>query len=149
MSRPRPVELAVAFDDGTAVSTVINPQRDLGDARQAYGITACDVLLAPTLVEAWGVIASMLAGCTPVGVGIDETLGLIDFELKRLGHVTSMPLGVDVPVAALGPDHRRALSGRTALGRAIAVLNALTSSGSADAGSTAFSEPEPSVTVAF
>ncbi|WP_420113459.1 ATP-dependent DNA helicase, partial [Pseudactinotalea sp.] len=28
-SRPRPVELAVAFDDGTAVSTLINPQRDL------------------------------------------------------------------------------------------------------------------------
>lgn len=25
MSRPRPVELAVAFDDGTAVSTLINP----------------------------------------------------------------------------------------------------------------------------
>src|SRR6201991_2536648 len=38
MSRPRPVELAVAFDDGTAVSTVVNPQRDLADARQAYGI---------------------------------------------------------------------------------------------------------------
>jgi hypothetical protein len=52
MSRPRPVELA--------------------DARQAYGITACDVLLAPALLEAWGVIAPMLTGCTPVGLGIEK-----------------------------------------------------------------------------
>jgi hypothetical protein len=147
MSRPRPVELAVAFDDGTAVSTVVNPQRDLADARQAYGITACDVLLAPTLLEAWDVIAPMLAGCTPVGVGIDETLGLIDFELKRLGHVVSMPLGVDVPLAALEPNHLHALSDRTALGRAAMVLNASTTSGFADMGFTAFSEPEPSETL--
>ena len=96
MSRPRPVEFAVAFDDGTAVSTLINPQRDLADAKQAYGITVSDVLLAPTLAEAWEVIAPMLAGCTPVGVGIDETLGLIDFELKRLGLVVPTPLGADV-----------------------------------------------------
>jgi hypothetical protein len=147
MSRPRPVELAVAFDDGTAVSTVVNPQRDLADARQAYGITACDVLLAPTLVEAWDVIAPMLAGCTPVGVGIDDTLGLIDFELKRLGHVTSMPLGMDMPLAALEPEYRRALSAGTALGRALAVLDAVTSSGFADPASTAFVEPEPSETL--
>ena len=96
MSRPRPVELAVAFDDGTAISTLINPQRDLADARKAFGIGVSDVLLAPTLREAWAVIAPMLAGCTPVGVGVDETLGLIDFELKRLGYVTVMPLGVEL-----------------------------------------------------
>ncbi|MDF2824775.1 MAG: helicase, partial [Mycobacterium sp.] len=78
LSRPRPVEVAVAFDDGTAISSLINPQRDLADARRAYGITAADVLLAPTLAEAWSVLAPMLAGCTPVGVGVDETLGLID-----------------------------------------------------------------------
>ena len=96
MSRPRPVELAVAFDDGTAISTLVNPQRDLADARKAFGISVSDVLLAPTLREAWAVIAPMLAGCTPVGVGVDETLGLIDFELKRLGYVTAMPLGVEL-----------------------------------------------------
>lgn len=65
MSRPRPVELAVAFDDGTAISTLINPQRDLADARTAFGISVSDVLLAPTLREAWTVIAPMLEGCTP------------------------------------------------------------------------------------
>ena len=143
MSRPRPVELAVAFDDGTAVTTVVNPQRDLADARQAYGITASDVLLAPTLAEAWGLIAPMLAGCTPVGVGIDEVLGLVDFELKRLSLVTAMPMGIDLPDAGLEPGTRRDLAGRTALERAMAMLKAHDRVGSTDAGSTPFAEPEP------
>lgn len=133
MSRPRPVELAVAFDDGTAVSTLINPQRDLADARNAFGISVSDVLLAPTLREAWAVIAPMLAGCTPVGGGVDETLGLIDFELKRLGHVAVMPLGVE-----LG---RVPVTGRTALERARSALKAHASA-EVDAGSSPFEEPE-------
>ena len=145
MSRPRPVELAVAFDDGTAVSTLINPQRDLGDARQAYGISVSDVLLAPTLAEAWEVIAPMLAGCTPVGAGIDETLGLIDFELKRLGLVLPLPLGADVPM--LGAEHRQGLAAGTALERARAALDAFSHSESEDLGSTAFEEPEPSESI--
>ncbi|MGO9155125.1 AAA family ATPase [Mycobacterium sp.] len=144
MSRPRPVELAVAFDDGTAVSSVINPQRDLADARQSYGIKVSDVLLAPTLAEAWSVIAPMLAGCTPIGVGIDETLGLIDFELKRLGHVTAMPLGIEVPPTALESTHRRALAASTALERAFALLDARVKAGANDSSSTPFGEPEQS-----
>jgi ATP-dependent DNA helicase PIF1 len=136
MSRPRPVEFAVAFDDGTAVTTLVNPQRDLADARQAYGITVSDVLLAPTLAEAWQVIAPMLAGCTPVGAGIDETLGLIDFELKRLGLVVATPLGADV--------RGRAPSSGTALDRARAALEAFTASGEGDSGASAFDDPEPS-----
>ena len=134
MSRPRPVEFAVAFDDGTAVSTVVNPQRDLADARQAYGITTSDVLLAPTLREAWAVIAPMLAGCTPVGSRIDETLGLIDFELKRLGYVTAMPLGIEVSGRS---------SGSTALERARAALEAHARSDVDDGGASAFDDPEP------
>ncbi|MGL6234634.1 MAG: AAA family ATPase [Segniliparus sp.] len=147
MSRPRPVELAVAFDDGTAVSSVINPQRDLADARRVYGITACDVLLAPNLVEAWGMIAPMLHGCTPVGVRIDETLGLIDFELKRLGHVSKMPLGVDIPLTAVRIGHRASLTSGTALERALANLSAATAPGFEDMGSTAFGESEPPETL--
>lgn len=96
MSRPRPVEIGVAFDDGTSISTLINPQRDLGNARDAYGIQVTDVLLAPTLPEAWAVLAPLLAGCTPVGVDIDYKLGLLDFELKRLGVVQPLPLGVQL-----------------------------------------------------
>lgn len=135
MSRPRPIELAVAFDDGTAVSTLVNPQRDLADARRAYGITVSDVLLAPTLAEAWQVIAPMLAGCTPVGVGVDETLGLIDFELKRLGHVVAVPLGAEV--------RGRAASG-SALDRARAALDAFRRSGADDSGAQPFEEPDES-----
>ncbi|MEO3761027.1 AAA family ATPase [Mycobacterium sp. B14F4] len=138
MSRPRPVELAVAFDDGTAVSTLINPQRDLADARNAYGISVSDVLLAPTLLEAWAVIAPMLAGCTPVGVSVDETLGLIDFELKRLGHVAVMPLGIELRGARV--------AGRTALERARSAL-AAHASADTEHGSSAFEEPEAAESV--
>ncbi|NDK30916.1 AAA family ATPase [Nesterenkonia haasae] len=94
--RPRPVEIAVAFEDGTAISTLVNPQRDLADARNAYGISAVDVLLAPSLAEAWTLVQHAVAGCTPVGVGIDRTLALIDFELKRLGHVVPLAFGIEV-----------------------------------------------------
>ncbi|MFG1930010.1 AAA family ATPase [Mycobacterium sp. NPDC048908] len=142
MSRPRPVELAVAFDDGTAVTTLINPQRDLADARTAFGINVSDVLLAPTLREAWAVIAPMLAGCTPVGAGIDDTLGLIDFELKRLGYVTAMPLGVELGDALRGAR----VSGRTALERAQSALAAHGGSDS-ERGSSAFEEPEPAESI--
>lgn len=138
MSRPRPVELAVAFDDGTALSTVVNPQRDMADARQAYGITVSDVLLAPTLREAWAVIAPMLAGYTPVGFGIDETLGLIDFELKRLGHVTAMPLGLQVSGAS---------DASTALARARDALDSHAQSGLEDGSASPFDEPEASDSV--
>lgn len=138
MSRPRPVELAVAFDDGTAVSTLINPQRDLADARQAYRIGVADVLLAPTLAEAWAVIAPMLAGCTPVGVKIDEALGLIDFELKRLGQVAPMPLGVELRGAPL--------TGDTALQRARTALERLDAV-DVDSGSS-FEEPDETAALA-
>ena len=85
MSRPRPVEFAVAFDDGTAVTTLVNPQRDLADARKAFGINVSDVLLAPTLREAWAVVAPMMAGFTPVGVGVDETLGFDRLRAEEAG----------------------------------------------------------------
>ncbi|ADU01124.1 AAA family ATPase [Mycolicibacterium gilvum] len=133
MSRPRPVELAVAFDDGTAVTTLVNPQRDLADARKAFGIKVSDVLLAPTLREAWAVIAPMLAGATPVGPGVDETLGLLDFELKRLGFVTPMPLGVEL--------RGTRAQGRTALERARSALQAHRAA-DAEGGASAFDDPE-------
>ncbi|MDG4663784.1 AAA family ATPase [Mycobacterium sp. 236(2023)] len=137
MSRPRPVELAVAFDDGTAVTTLINPQRDLADARAAFGITVSDVLMAPTLREAWAVIAPMLAGRTPVGVGVDEQLGLLDFELKRLGFVTAMPLGIELRGTRIRGD--------TALERARAALDAHRDS-DAESGSSAFDDPDSAET---
>lgn len=132
--RPRPVEIAVAFEDGTAISTLVNPQRDLADARTAYGVSAADVLLAPTLAEAWGLIGHAVAGCTPVGPGIDRTLGLLDFELKRLGHVVPLAFGIEVG----GASPRDFAS---ALDAARAALDSF-DSGRADVlSATAFDEP--------
>ncbi|MDZ4269625.1 MAG: AAA family ATPase, partial [Mycobacterium sp.] len=79
--------------------------------------------------------APMLAGYTPVGVGIDETMGLIDFELKRLGYVTPMPMGVDIP-------RRAVTAGRSAVDVAVATMHAFTELGVADTGSSAFDEPD-------
>lgn len=138
MSRPRPVEIAVAFDDGTAVSTLVNPTRDLANAREAYGISVTDVLLAPTLPEVWSVLGPLLEGFTPVGAGTDEALGLIDFELKRLGLVTPLPLGIEVPTDTLTADDRRALRAPTALARARAALAAFERSGVSDSSANSF-----------
>lgn len=129
LSRPRPVEIAVAFDDGTAISTLINPQRDLADARTAYGIATRDVLLAPTLAEAWAVLAPALEGACPIGVGTDEALVLIDVELKRLGIVTPLPLGTELSVADLTPAERQGLAAGRALGRARTAMQVATRTG--------------------
>lgn len=96
LARPRPVEIAIAFEDGSATSTLVNPQRDAGQARLEHGIAAADLMLAPTLAQAWAALAPRLAGWTPMGVGVDRQMGLIDHELKRLGVVAALPLGVEV-----------------------------------------------------
>lgn len=138
MSRPRPVEIGVAFSDGTGISTLVNPQRDLDDARTAYGISVTDVLLAPTLRQAWAVLGPLLEGTTPVGVDTDLTLGLIDFELKRLGRVVPLPLAVELPRTSLRPDERRGLASGRALERARAALAAQQRLGCADASAGPF-----------
>lgn len=138
MSRPRPVEIAVAFEDGSAISTLVNPQSDLADAREAYGISVNDVLLAPTLAEAWTAFGPILEGATPVGVATDDTLSLIDFELKRLGHVLPLPLGIDLPSHELHPSERTSLYAGSALERARAALKAHARLAVDDPGANAF-----------
>lgn len=138
MSRPRPVEIGVAFSDGTGISTLVNPQRDLGDARTAYGISVTDVLLAPTLPQAWAVLAPLLEGSTPVGVDADLTLGFVDFELKRLGRTVPLPLAVELPRDALEPAERRALASGRALDRARATLAVHSRLDRTDASASAF-----------
>ncbi len=138
-SRPRPVELAVVFEESsgpdTAVTTLINPERDLADARTAYGIGADDVLFAPTMSQAWATIAPLLEGLVPVGVGIDETLAKIDFELKRLQRTWPMPVGVDVRERDLTEDELRAHRSGRALDRARAAMSAHRRLGTAGSGS--------------
>ena len=140
-SRPRPVEIAVAFEDGSAVSTLVNPHRDLGSARADLGISVDDVLLAPSLLEAWAVLGPLLDGCTPVGVGTDLALGVIDHELKRLGHVEPLPLGVDLPGAALLPAERAGLAAPSALTRARTALAVHSRLRSDDDGAGTFRAP--------
>lgn len=123
-TRPRPVELAVAFPDGTAVTTLINPQRDLARARTDFGITVSDVLLAPTLLEAWTLLAPLLDGHTPVAVDVDRVLGEVEFELRRLGSATPTPLGVNVPSHLLRPGERARSRAGSALTRARTALTA-------------------------
>ncbi|AWH93794.1 AAA family ATPase [Dietzia lutea] len=123
-SRPRPVELAVVFPDGSAVTTLVNPQRDLGQARADYGISASDVLLAPTLPEAWAMIAPLVDGYTPIGVNLDATLECLAAELERLGSPVAMPPGVDIPSAALIPGERARHRAGSAIRRARVALEA-------------------------
>jgi ATP-dependent DNA helicase PIF1 len=123
--KPRPVELAVAFEDGSVLSTVINPQRDMGDSLHMFGIGASDVLLAPTLDEAWSLISPLLSGFVPVGVEVDQTFSRIDAELKRLGHVVPMRVGVDVSRDSLNAEDREAVDSGNAEACAFAALRAL------------------------
>ncbi|MFE3261430.1 AAA family ATPase [Nocardia sp. NPDC059091] len=119
--KPRPVEIALVTDDGTEITSLINPTRDLGDARSAYGITAGDVQLAPLLVEAWAAMAPHLAGRTPIGLDIDLHLGYLDYELKRNGYVAPMPLGIELDSSNLSELDWRRLNAFRALDRAHAV----------------------------
>src|SRR5699024_1389893 len=92
--RPRPVEIAAVTDDGAAISTLINPTRDLGTSATELGIGAADVQLAPTLDVAWPALASWLAGYGPAGVGSDPVPAEVDFEVNRQGEGAMLPLDV-------------------------------------------------------
>lgn len=142
-SRPRPVELAVVFPDGSAVTTLVNPQRDLGQARADYGISVSDVLLAPTLPEAWAMIAPLVDGYTPIGVNLDATLECLVAELERLGSPIAMPLGVDIPSAALIPGERARHRAGSAIRRARVAFEARERLWLDEAGAGTFDEAGP------
>ncbi|MEU1956216.1 AAA family ATPase [Nocardia rhamnosiphila] len=123
---PRPVEFALITDDGTEITTLINPERDLGAARADYGIAAADVLLAPTLPLAWAALAPYLVGRTPIGADIDRHLRYIDAELKRNGSAVAMPIGSDLTPAELTPADRERLGAPRAIDRARTVRDIVT-----------------------
>jgi len=138
MSRPRPVEIAIAFEDGTEVTTLINPQRDLGEARAQFGIATHDVLLAPTLAQVWPVLLTLMDGATPVGMDVDHVLGLLDFELKRLGMAAAFPLGVELRDAAMLPWEQEILTSGSALERARQAVGVRSRLGITDAAAGTF-----------
>ncbi|GAA1410410.1 AAA family ATPase [Oerskovia paurometabola] len=121
-SKPRPVEIALVFDDGTEISTLVNPERDLTGAREAFDIGVDDITLAPNLAQTWSVLARLLDGAVPVGVDIDRTLGYVDWELKRLGNVRPFPPGVVVDPGHAKGDETAELAAPSALRRARASL---------------------------
>lgn len=140
MWRPRPVELALAFDDGSAMSVLINPESDLFDAKDSFDITVPDILLAPSLSESWSILGPMLTGWTPVGIDVDLLLEHIDFELKRNGVAIALPVGVSIPRESLLDIDSDALSRRTALSRAEAILAAFRQTPPADLNSSPFTD---------
>lgn len=119
--RPRPVEIAVVTSDGDELTTVVNPTMDLYSAETHFGITTRDVQLAPILTEAWAALSPLLEGRIPCGVNIDRTLGLIDAELKRMGSVHKMPLGVELPPSRFDEKGAEDLRSPYALTRARAM----------------------------
>ncbi|WP_067799161.1 AAA family ATPase [Nocardia beijingensis] len=123
---PRPLEIALVTDDGFEITTLINPERDLDDARTVYDITAADVQLAPTLSVAWNALAPHLAGRAPIGFGLDDAFRCIEAELKRVGRSIAMPIGIDLNPAELSPADRDRLSAPRALDRARAVRDIAT-----------------------
>lgn len=113
--RPRPIELAVILPDGTELTSLVDPQRDLGDAATTLGITAEDVVLAPTLPLAWSALAPYLGQHIPVGFGLAETLEFLDYELKRHEHILQIPIGIDVKPLATSSEVNQVEHARTAL----------------------------------
>ncbi|MFC4904915.1 AAA family ATPase [Kocuria oceani] len=139
--RPRPAEIALVTDDGIELTTLVNPTRDMGEARSQYGITAGDVQLAPLLTEAWAALAPHLSGRTPVGVNIDRGLGYLDFELKRNGYVVQMPIGTNIDENRLDARDRKRLEAPTALERAHAVRDIAAKLKPSDAFADVFPNP--------
>lgn len=139
---PRPLEIALITDDGHEITTLINPQRDLDDARTTYGITATDVQLAPTLTVAWAALAPHLAGRTPIGFDLDRVFRAIETEFKRTSHAIAMPLGIDLNPTELTPADRERLNAPRALDRARAVRDIATRRPIAMENTGAFPEAE-------
>ena len=62
-----------------AVSTLINPHRDLCDATFA-GLAASEMTLCPGIAEARGIVAMMLSRAVLVGFRVDDLLELSDWK---------------------------------------------------------------------
>lgn len=77
-------------------STLINPNRDVGEAATVHGVSASQLSLAPTLDEAWPWLARQLAGCVLVCSAMPLVATMIERELKKAGWMVSLGLGVDI-----------------------------------------------------
>lgn len=93
-------ELGVVVEQGgrqvAEFSTLVNPNRDVGEAATQHGVSASDLSLAPTLAEAWPLIARQLAGCVLVCEAMSLVQTMVERELKQAGFVVSLGLGIDL-----------------------------------------------------
>ncbi len=83
----RVVEVAVVRTDGEGrrlgeFATLVNPGRDVGDT-YLHGISATDVLSAPTFQEVLGDIVALLAGAVVVGHNVRFDLRFLEVEARR------------------------------------------------------------------
>src|SRR5215217_494895 len=83
----RIVEIGVVFvsDQGVVEgqwSTLVDPQRDVGPTR-IHGITARDVLGAPTFAQIAPLLIESIAGRTLVAHNARFDAGFIDYEFAR------------------------------------------------------------------
>ena len=88
-SKDRVVEVAVVHLDGDATigdafSTLVNPQRDVGKTR-IHGISASDVVDAPTFAQVASLLWEQLTGRVFVSHNVQFDLRMLDAEFRRLG----------------------------------------------------------------
>lgn len=86
----RPIEVAVAFPDGSVTSTLVNPTRDVWDSAAVYGLGASQLQSAPTLAQAWPFLEDAISGYGLVSSDAEAMLGILDTELKRNGMVSGL-----------------------------------------------------------
>lgn len=100
------------------VSTLINPLRDIGRAASENGVSASDLSLAPTVAQAWPVIARQLDGSVLACPGLPVVQTMIEKELKKAGHPVGLGLGLDLQELARLQGVEPIFDGDTALERA-------------------------------
>nr|WP_289781787.1 exonuclease domain-containing protein [Ornithinimicrobium sp. HY1793] len=94
----RIVEIAIVLvsDDGRIEeewSTLVNPQRDVGPTR-IHGITATDVLAAPTFQDVMGRVLGLLEGRVLVAHNADFDVRFLLAELRQAGKEVADPTRV-------------------------------------------------------
>lgn len=112
--RPRPVEVAVVTAEGDELSTLVQPDRDLGWSAAELQLSATDLAFAPLLPEVWAPFAELLSGRLPVGLDMQTTLSRMRYEMDRWGVDLPWPAGWDVSVC-VDADRQAGLRAGSAL----------------------------------
>src|SRR5699024_6792804 len=88
-------------------------------------------------------LAPHLAGRIPVGFDLSETLGFIDYELKRHEHIIQIPIGVEVQPLATRRALKQLERPLPALDKARIIKELLNTADDALPAATTFQPTEP------